>query len=155
MNSLTFNTGDLYKQSSVLESQRNLYESNLFRLASIDVPTQDNGNGTRYVSTGAVNAGAGCESPRQTLTVNAKTQNALTLTPDPGGAITLPDTTIPDGWQDAGTQLTLVATPSAGFQLSAGETVNWPLPSDSHFQAAVSPALRDVTSTRSATMKAE
>jgi outer membrane protein assembly factor BamA len=39
-NSITFRTGDLYRQSSVLESQRNLYESNLFRLAVIDVPTQ-------------------------------------------------------------------------------------------------------------------
>ncbi|HEY4306174.1 MAG TPA: BamA/TamA family outer membrane protein [Gemmatimonadaceae bacterium] len=40
LNSLTFGTGDLYRQSSVLESQRNLYESNLFRLAVIDVPPQ-------------------------------------------------------------------------------------------------------------------
>lgn len=37
---LTFRTGDLYRQSTVLESQRNLYESNLFRLATIDVPPQ-------------------------------------------------------------------------------------------------------------------
>jgi len=37
-NSLTFKTGDLFRQSDVLESQRNLYESNLFRLAAIDVP---------------------------------------------------------------------------------------------------------------------
>jgi outer membrane protein insertion porin family len=40
LNSLTFNTGDLYRQSDILESQRNLYESNLFRLAAIDVPVQ-------------------------------------------------------------------------------------------------------------------
>jgi outer membrane protein assembly factor BamA len=40
LNSLTFGTGDLYRQSEVLESQRNLYESNLFRLAVIDVPPQ-------------------------------------------------------------------------------------------------------------------
>lgn len=40
LNSLTFGTGDLYRQSDVLESQRNLYESNLFRLAVIDVPPQ-------------------------------------------------------------------------------------------------------------------
>ena len=38
LNSLTFRTGDLYQRSSVLESQRNLYESNLFRLATIQVP---------------------------------------------------------------------------------------------------------------------
>ena len=38
--SLTFETGDLYRQSDILESQRNLYESNLFRLAAIDVPPQ-------------------------------------------------------------------------------------------------------------------
>jgi outer membrane protein insertion porin family len=39
-NSLTFATGDLYRQTDILESQRNLYESNLFRLAAIDVPPQ-------------------------------------------------------------------------------------------------------------------
>jgi outer membrane protein assembly complex protein YaeT len=39
-NSLTFNTGDLYRQSAILESERNLYESNLFKLAMIDVPVQ-------------------------------------------------------------------------------------------------------------------
>jgi outer membrane protein insertion porin family/translocation and assembly module TamA len=39
-NSLTFKTGDLFRQSDILESQRNLYESNLFRLAAIDVPPQ-------------------------------------------------------------------------------------------------------------------
>jgi len=39
-NSLTFQSGDLYRQSDILESQRNLYESNLFRLAAIDVPPQ-------------------------------------------------------------------------------------------------------------------
>jgi outer membrane protein assembly factor BamA len=38
--SITFRQGDLFRQSDVLESQRNLYESNLFRLATIDVPTQ-------------------------------------------------------------------------------------------------------------------
>ena len=39
-NSITFKTGDLFRQSDVLESQRNLYESGLFRLAAIDVPPQ-------------------------------------------------------------------------------------------------------------------
>jgi len=38
LNSLTFRPGDVYKRSTVLESQRNLYESNLFRLASLQVP---------------------------------------------------------------------------------------------------------------------
>jgi outer membrane protein insertion porin family len=37
-NSLTFHPGDLFKRSAVLESQRNLYESNLFRLATLQVP---------------------------------------------------------------------------------------------------------------------
>lgn len=37
---LTFKTGDLYRQSTLLESQRNLYESSLFRLAQIQVPPQ-------------------------------------------------------------------------------------------------------------------
>jgi len=39
-NTITFKTGDLYRQSDVLESQRNLYESNLFRLAAIYVGPQ-------------------------------------------------------------------------------------------------------------------
>ncbi|HEX6599957.1 MAG TPA: BamA/TamA family outer membrane protein [Gemmatimonadaceae bacterium] len=37
-NLLTFKAGDLYRRSSILESQRSLYESNLFKLAAIDVP---------------------------------------------------------------------------------------------------------------------
>ncbi|MDB4886947.1 MAG: surface antigen [Gemmatimonadetes bacterium] len=37
-NSLSFREGDLFRRSAVLESQRNLYESNLFRLAVITVP---------------------------------------------------------------------------------------------------------------------
>ena len=37
---LTFQTGDIFRLSDVLESQRNLYESNLFRLAAIEVPPQ-------------------------------------------------------------------------------------------------------------------
>jgi outer membrane protein assembly factor BamA len=37
-NSLTFRPGDLFRRSAVLESQRNLYESNLFRLATLQVP---------------------------------------------------------------------------------------------------------------------
>jgi outer membrane protein insertion porin family/translocation and assembly module TamA len=39
-NTITFKSGDLYKQSEILESQRNLYESNLFRLAAISVGFQ-------------------------------------------------------------------------------------------------------------------
>jgi len=39
-NALTFHQGDLYRRSDILESQRNLYESSLFRLAAIDVPPQ-------------------------------------------------------------------------------------------------------------------
>ncbi len=38
LNTMTLRRGDLFKRSSVLESQRNLYESNLFRLAVLDVP---------------------------------------------------------------------------------------------------------------------
>ncbi|HEY2164130.1 MAG TPA: POTRA domain-containing protein, partial [Gemmatimonadaceae bacterium] len=37
---LAFQTGDLYRQSTLVESQRNLYESNLFRVAQIQVPRQ-------------------------------------------------------------------------------------------------------------------
>jgi outer membrane protein insertion porin family len=40
LHTLAFKTGDLYRQTSLLESQRNLYESNLFRLAQIEVPPQ-------------------------------------------------------------------------------------------------------------------
>ena len=38
LNSLGFRAGDLYRRSSVIESQRNLYESNLFKLAVLEVP---------------------------------------------------------------------------------------------------------------------
>jgi len=39
-NAITFHTGDIFRLSDVLESQRNLYESNLFKLAAIQVPPQ-------------------------------------------------------------------------------------------------------------------
>jgi outer membrane protein assembly factor BamA len=39
-NALTFRTGDIFRLSDVLESQRNLYESNLFKLAAVQVPPQ-------------------------------------------------------------------------------------------------------------------
>jgi outer membrane protein insertion porin family/translocation and assembly module TamA len=39
-NSLTLRTGDIYRRSELIRSQRNLYESNLFRHASILVPPQ-------------------------------------------------------------------------------------------------------------------
>lgn len=38
LNSLSFKPGDLYRRSDVIESQRNLYESSLFKLAALDVP---------------------------------------------------------------------------------------------------------------------
>ncbi|MFI5256902.1 MAG: outer membrane protein assembly factor [Gemmatimonadales bacterium] len=38
LNSLSFREGDLYRRSTLIESQRNLYESNLFKLAAIKVP---------------------------------------------------------------------------------------------------------------------
>jgi outer membrane protein insertion porin family len=38
LNSLSFKTGDLFRRSDVIESQRNLYESSLFKLAALDVP---------------------------------------------------------------------------------------------------------------------
>jgi outer membrane protein insertion porin family len=38
LNSLSFREGDVYRRSAVLQSQRALYESNLFRLATINVP---------------------------------------------------------------------------------------------------------------------
>jgi outer membrane protein insertion porin family/translocation and assembly module TamA len=39
-NAITFRTGDIFRLSDVLESQRNLYESSLFRLATIQVLPQ-------------------------------------------------------------------------------------------------------------------
>jgi outer membrane protein assembly factor BamA len=38
LNSLSFRSGDLFRRSKMIESQRNLYESNLFKLAALDVP---------------------------------------------------------------------------------------------------------------------
>lgn len=38
LNSLSFKPGDRYRRSDVIESQRNLYESSLFKLAALDVP---------------------------------------------------------------------------------------------------------------------
>ena len=38
LNSLSFRPGDLFRRSKMIESQRNLYESNLFKLAALDVP---------------------------------------------------------------------------------------------------------------------
>jgi outer membrane protein assembly factor BamA len=38
LNALSFRTGDLFRRSAVIESQRNLYESSLFTLAAIDAP---------------------------------------------------------------------------------------------------------------------
>jgi outer membrane protein assembly complex protein YaeT len=38
LNSLSFRPGDLFRRSAVIESQRNLYESNLFKLVVLDVP---------------------------------------------------------------------------------------------------------------------
>lgn len=40
LNSITIRTGDKFRQGDVLESQRNLFESNLFRLAAIEIPPQ-------------------------------------------------------------------------------------------------------------------
>ncbi len=39
LNSLGFREGDIFRRSAMLESQRNLYESNLFKLAVLEVPT--------------------------------------------------------------------------------------------------------------------
>ncbi|MFN2565297.1 MAG: POTRA domain-containing protein, partial [Gemmatimonadaceae bacterium] len=40
VNTLTLETGKLFRRSAVLQSQRNLYESNLFRQAVVEVPPQ-------------------------------------------------------------------------------------------------------------------
>ena len=37
LNALSFRPGDLFRRSSMIESQRNLYESNLFKLAALEV----------------------------------------------------------------------------------------------------------------------
>ena len=84
-------------------------------------PVQDNGSGTRYLSTGPVSAKSACGTPRQSVTINLKTQYSLSLTPDPGGAVTLADASTPGQWQDAGVQLTLTAAPSDGFMFTGWE----------------------------------
>ena len=38
LNALSFRPGDLFRRSAVIQSQRNLYESSLFKLAALDVP---------------------------------------------------------------------------------------------------------------------
>ena len=40
VNTLTLETGKLFRRSDVLQSQRNLYESNLFRQAIVEIPPQ-------------------------------------------------------------------------------------------------------------------
>ena len=40
LHALAFKPGDLYRQTTLLESQRNLYESSLFKFAQIQVPKQ-------------------------------------------------------------------------------------------------------------------
>jgi len=40
LNALTFHSGELFRQGDVIESQRNLFESSLFRLAAVEVPPQ-------------------------------------------------------------------------------------------------------------------
>ena len=40
LNAITLRRGERYRQGDVLESQRNLFESNLFRLAAVEVPPQ-------------------------------------------------------------------------------------------------------------------
>ena len=86
---------------------------------TIDAPAiQDSGSGTRYLSTGPVSAKSACGTPRQSVTVNLKTQYLLTLTPDPGGSLALPDSTAPAAWQESSAQVTLVASPSTGFVFS-------------------------------------
>lgn len=85
-------------------------------------PSQENGSGTRYLNTGSPRkASSACGTPRQDITINLKTQFSLTLTPDPGGAIQLPDASTPDQWQDSGTGLTLTAAPSDGFTFTGWE----------------------------------
>src|SRR5205085_7446665 len=40
LNSIALKPGDKFRARDVLESQRNLFESNLFRLAAVEVPPQ-------------------------------------------------------------------------------------------------------------------
>lgn len=47
LNSLTLRPGELYRRSDVVQSQRNLYESNLFQYAAIVVPPQ--GDSTKFI----------------------------------------------------------------------------------------------------------
>ena len=89
---------------------------------TIDAPaTQDDGSGTRYLSTGSVTASSACGRPRQSMVINLKTQFSLTLTPDPGGAIVLSDGSVPAAFLDSGSQVTLTAAPMDGFVFTGWE----------------------------------
>ena len=62
-NSLTFRTGDLFRRSDVLRSQRNLYESGLFKRAALDtVITGDDATTLEGDSIAGAAAGDGADS---------------------------------------------------------------------------------------------
>ena len=66
-----------------------------------------------------------------------------------GGALGVGFGVVQEMQHDAG------AAAAAHPAASTGDTANAPLPSEDHSQAASLPARREMTSTRSATMKAE
>ncbi|HEY6347166.1 MAG TPA: hypothetical protein VIY49_37215 [Bryobacteraceae bacterium] len=82
-------------------------------LHAVSIPAQSGGAGTQYVGSAAQSINVPCGPARQTVTVQTAAQYLLTLNPGAGGTITGPQ-----GFQNAGSQVTLTATPYLGYVFS-------------------------------------
>jgi trimeric autotransporter adhesin len=76
--------------------------------------TQTGSTGTQFVGSAAQTITVPCGSPRQSVTVALTPQYLLTLAPGVGGTISGAQ-----GYQAAGSQVTLTATPYAGYTFSS------------------------------------
>jgi uncharacterized protein (TIGR03437 family) len=76
--------------------------------------TQTGSTGTQFVGSAAQTITVPCGSPRQSVTVALTAQYLLTLAPGVGGTISGAQ-----GYQAAGSQVTLTATPYAGYTFSS------------------------------------
>ena len=81
---------------------------------SVSTPaTQPGSAGTQFVGSAMQSISVPCGSPRQSVTVALTAQYLLTLTPAVGGTITGAQ-----GYQNAGTQVTLTPSPYPGYTFS-------------------------------------
>ena len=77
----------------------------------LDAPSPQIGTqGIQYVSTGAQTISVSCGAPRASATVSLATQYYLTISGDSGGSVSMSS-----GWQAAGINVSLTATPATGF----------------------------------------